>query len=287
MPHINNKRFLQYAVNIMHHTIGEVNASQIEDEIAATRQRSASAPPPQVRSSPLTYDDQPLNLTTPPRKKPKQSQSTLTYVGSQTSVSHPPSQASTSSYSPPQSGSNQTLNQRSCYDPTQGVFPAPQNASGQSSHGLHQSQSANPAPYDQAAVYDSNRQLQRSNLVPGTVAPPFLVPHPVGSSSSHTTLDPSGKVYTNLQPAQLTNVELLPPASWQTPGPAPPSAVPQVSPTATMEANLKILGQHIQQTSSRLVRVKQEKNTTPAPQEGDDDQEEDVDVDDDVDSSAN
>ncbi len=65
MPHINNRRFLQFAVDIMHHTIREVNASQLENEMEETRQRSASAPPPVVRSSPPSNNDLPLNLTTP------------------------------------------------------------------------------------------------------------------------------------------------------------------------------------------------------------------------------
>ena len=170
----------------------------------------------------------------------------------------------------------------SCYNPSQGVFQAPQNPTGRINQSMHQPNSSHQAPYQQAAVYDANSQLQRSNLVPGTVAPPYLPPYSLGSSSSHTTVDPSRKVYTDLQPAQLTSVELLSSSTWQTPGPAPPSAVPHVSPTATMEANLEILGQHIQQTSSRLVRVKQE----PA-ENVEVEQDEDVDVDDDVDSSAN
>ena len=76
-------------------------------------------------------------------------------------------------------------------------------------------------------------------------------------------------------------------ASWQTPGPPPPSAVPQVSPTATMEANLEILGQHIQQMQNRLVRVKREKPETSETADDGGDKDHDVEDEDDVDSSAN
>ncbi len=286
MPHISNKRFLQYAVNIMHHTIHEVNASEAEAELEATRPRSASAPPPVVRPSPPSQShDVPLNLTTPPRKKPKQSQPSSLYGGASTSRQNP-TQPQGNLYPQGQPGDRMYSNSSSSVDPNLDVFQTPQRPA-PTSHGMIPSQ-GQQHPSSHAAVYGPNRQLQPSNLVPGMVAPQFLSGASGCSSGSNTTLDPSGKVYADLQPVQLSSVELLTPPSWQTAGPAPPSAVPQVSPTATMEANLEILGQHIQQTTRRLVRVKTEPPPSQETSEVDAENDEDVDLEeDDVESSCN
>lgn len=282
MPHISNKRFLQYAVDMMHHTIREVNASQAEAEDAEVRQRSASAPPPTVRPSPPNYsNDQPLNLTTPPRRMRNQGQSASNYGQHAT----PPSP--TNIYPQSQGGDNMYSKAQRSLEPNYGGFPPPQRPPPTSAQ-MYPQQTASHHQPSQAAVYGANRQLQNSSLVPGNTAPPYLHPSVVSSSDSQTTVDPSGKTYLDLQPAQLTSIELLSSAaSWQTVGPPPPSAVPQVSPTATMEANLEILGQHIKQTTTRLVRVKKEK---PDPKEtadgGDEEDRDGDDVDDDVDSST-
>ncbi len=283
MPHISDKRFLQYAVDIMHHTIREVNASQEEAELAQNRPRSASAPPPTVRPSPpIARNDQPLNLTTPPRKRPKQAQPTSIYGASNPYGQNTTPPSPTNVYSSNQGGDNVFSNTHHNLDPNYGVFPAPQRPAPTAAQGYPQAQVS-----QQAAVYGPNRQLQGSNLVPGQVAPPYLQPSSRISSGSNTTVDPSGKVYTDLQPAQLSHIELLSSSSWQTPGPPPPSAVPQVSPTATMEANLEILGQHIKQTTTRLVRVKKEKPEPTDTAEGVEEQDDDDLGDDDIDSSAN
>ena len=286
MPHISDKRFLQYAVDLMHHTIREVNASQAEAE--QSRQRSASAPPPTVRPSPPSQPDElPLNLTTPPRKRSKSSQPTGIYGGNSSYATNqtPPSPGNIY----PTSHGNENLNSSSqrSVDPNYGVFQVPQRPAPTATQSYAQLQ-ATQHQSSQAEVYGPDRQLQHSNLVPGNVAPRYLPSsfgHPSGAS---TTTDPNGKVYHDLQPAQLSNIELIPSAaSWQTPGPPPPSAVPQVSPTATMEANLEILGQHIQQATSRLVRVKKEKPETTVTADVHAENSRESDDEDNVDSSPN
>ena len=96
MPHISNKRFLQYAVDIMHHTIANVQASEADLENSSPKQRSASAPPPANRPEATNHgDSSPLNLSTPPRKRPKSSQQATSTMSTQPSTSHQPPQQQT------------------------------------------------------------------------------------------------------------------------------------------------------------------------------------------------
>ncbi len=130
--------------------------------------------------------------------------------------------------------------------------------------GVSQPSASMPPPttqprYDTAEVYDQNKNLcHTQHLQPGQNAPPYLPPELVAQTINLTTRDASGKTYTELVPARLTNVQQVPPAAWQTPGPAPPAAVPPESPTALMDATLTSLTQQVQATVQRLKKIKKE-----------------------------
>ncbi len=216
MPRINNKRFMQYATDIQHHTFNQILLSEADEAQANTPPR-----PQQPPSSPGTpaagrFQPDPVHHTPP---NVGSSQQHLTPM-------MPPSQPFQSLMNVPQQ-------------------PGPyQHHSMSQQHQYHQqgygvSQSSN---FQQPAVYGVNRQLQHTHqLQAGQIAPQFLPNDLSQQSTASVTTDPDGRTFQQMQPASLSHIQRLSGSSWETQGPERPRAVPQQSPQRSIQESVGTL----------------------------------------------
>ncbi len=264
MPYIDNNKFLVYATGIMNYTIRFVNASQAGQD-AGFHPSMPLFPPTQQNhnSSQSQLDDDSTNLTTPPRQQTSSSQqrgSGRAKYESPTNMQPTNGHQVSSQQNTPPSLETYTGSQGS-----QSSQPAPP------AYQKVMKNRRNQQSGHHAAVYGPNKQLLTTHqLVPGQAPPPYLPGNMGAGPSNVLAFENDGRVYSELQPALLSSVEALNNTPWHTPGPSPPRAIRQPSPSHDLDASLDTLAREVQKTASRLRRIKKEPKEPPTTVSKDD-----------------
>ncbi len=234
MPRINNKRFMQYATDIQHHTFNQIQLSEADEAQANTPPRGQQ--PSATPGTPVAggYQPDPMQHT-------------------------PPNVVSSQQHATPMMPPSQPY--QSMLNVAQPPGPYQQSGNMQHQHLQHQvyglAQSSN---YQPPAVYGANRQLQNTqHLQSGQIAPHFLPSDLSQQSTTSVSTDPDGRTFQQMQPASLTHIQRLPAPSWDTQGPERPRAVPQQSPQRGVQASVGSLIKEGRAQVAAIKKIKQEK----------------------------